>query len=244
MSARILLFDIETSPSLGYVWGKYDQNVIEFDQDWYILSVAWKWLEDADVYVRGLPDYSLYKKAPENDRDLVTDLWKLIDEADIVIAQNGDGFDIKKSNARFITHGLPPPSTYKTVDTLKLARKHFKFDSNKLGDLGKYLGLGTKLTTTGWSLWKGCLDGDPDAWKRMKEYNVQDVVLLEQIYLKLRPWATGHPNLNLYTATEGCPNCGGNHVQRRGFNYAKVQVRQRWHCQDCHSWYSGKVIKK
>jgi hypothetical protein len=78
----------------------------------------------------------------------------------------------------------------------------------------------------------------------MKAYNVQDVLLLEQVYIKLRAWATNHPDLNLYSHAEACPTCQSLRVQRRGFSYAKTQIRQRWHCQDCGSWYSGKVIKK
>lgn len=244
MTARIAIFDIETAPSLGFVWGKYDQNVIAFDKNWYILSYSFKWLDEPEIFVRGLPDYPGYKKDPTNDYELVKDMWHVFDDADIIVAHNGDNFDVKKSNARFITHDLPPPKPFKTVDTLKLARKHFKFDSNKLGDLGQYLELGGKLTTTGWALWRGCMNGDPEAWTRMKEYNAQDVALLEKIYIKLRPWATNHPNLNLYSEQEGCPNCGGLHTQRRGFSHAKVQTRQRWHCQDCGTWYSGKVIRR
>jgi hypothetical protein len=253
VTARIGLVDLETAPSLGWVWGKYDQNVIAFEKNWYILSFSCKWLDEPTVHTRALPDYPSYKKDPEDDRDLVSDLWKFYDAADIVVAHNGDAFDIKKSNARFITHELPPPSSYKTVDTLKIARKHFKFDSNKLGDLGQYLEIGDKLTTTGWKLWEQCMRGDPEAWVRMKEYNAQDVLLLEKVYLKLRPWATSHPNIGLYTVSDdgssnssghSCPTCGSNHVQRRGLSYAKLQVRQRFQCQSCMSWFSGKIVKK
>lgn len=245
MSAKIALLDIETAPNLGYTWGKWEQNVISFVRQWYMLSYSWKWLDSSDVYCKGLCDYPGYRKNVDNDEQLLRDLWKVFDEADIVVAHNGDAFDIKKSNARFIVHDLPPPSTYKTVDTLKLAKKHFKFESNKLGDLGEYLEVGAKLPHTGFEVWKGCMRGDQASWDVMKEYNTQDVLLLERVYLKLRPWATTHPNLTVYGGSkEACPTCGSDHVQRRGFNYAKVQVRQRWRCNSCGSWYSGKIEKK
>jgi uncharacterized protein YprB with RNaseH-like and TPR domain len=205
---------------------------------------AWKWLGQDVVNVRGLCDYPLYSTDKSNDKSLLVDLWDVFNDADIVIAHNGDAFDIKKSNARFVIHDMPQPSPYKTVDTLKIARKHFKFESNKLNDLGSYLQVGNKTTHTGWSLWKGCMDGDLDAWEKMKEYNAQDVLLLESIYLKLRPWSTSHPDLNLYSHAEACPTCQSQKVQRRGFSYAKTQVRQRFHCQDCGSWFSGKIVKK
>jgi DNA polymerase III, epsilon subunit and related 3''-5'' exonucleases len=243
LTAKIALLDIETAPNLGYTWGKWEQNVIAFERQWFMLSYAWKWLEAPEIYCKGLNDYKDYSKDPYSDRRLLQDLWQVFDEADIIVAHNGDAFDVKKSNARFIIHDLLPPSTYKTFDTLKAAKKHFKFESNKLGDLGEYLEVGSKLPHTGFSVWKGCMAGDEASWKTLKEYNIQDVLLLERVYLKLRPWAVGHPNLTIYGDKEGCHTCGSHNVQRRGFNYAKVQTRQRWRCNDCGSWYSGKIEK-
>lgn len=248
MTARVLFIDIETAPSLGWVWQKWQTDVIDFQQNWFMLSFAWKWMGAEHVNVKALPDYAGYVKHKTNDKSLVTDLHKLLDDADIVIGQNSDSFDIKKSNARFIFHKLPPPSTYKTVDTLKLARKYFKFESNKLGDLGKFLNVGSKLPHTGFHLWAGCMEGDEASWKLMREYNKADVALLEEVYYKLRPWAVNHPNLGLYSNPADpqcvCPTCQSNRIQKRGYNYAKLQIRQRWHCLDCRSWFSGKIVKK
>lgn len=247
MTARIVLLDIETAPNLGWVWGKYDQNVIAFHSTTYILSFAYKVLSEAAITVRALPDYKNYSKDMENDKLLVQDLWSVLDEADIIVAHNGDAFDIKRSNARFVVHGLPPPSPFKTIDTLKIAKKHFKFESNKLDDLGQYLGVGEKMSHTGWKLWRGCMEGDPKSWERMKEYNVQDIQLLEGAYLRLRPWATTHPNLNLYgTGVNSlqCPSCSSDRIQKRGFSYAITQVRQRLHCKACGAWFSGAVVKR
>lgn len=244
MTAKIALLDIETAPNLGYTWGKWEQNVIAFETMWYMLSFAWKWLGEDKITCIGLCDYNTYKPGSTDDKKLLKDLWKVFDEADVIVAHNGDAFDIKKSNARFIIHDLKPPSMYKTVDTLKLAKKHFKFESNKLDDLGEYLEVGKKLPNAGFSTWKGCMAGNPDAWELMKEYNIQDVRLLEQVYLKLRPWATTHPDLNIYSHAKNCPTCQSSKVQRRGLAYAKTVVRQRWHCQSCGSWYSGKLVKQ
>jgi hypothetical protein len=247
VDARILLLDLETAPNVGYVWGKYDQNVIKFVRSWFILCVGYKWLGDKDVRVFGLPDYGEhYRAKPEDDSLLVQDLWTLFNQADIIVAHNGDAFDIKRSNARFITHELQPPSTYKTVDTLKIARKHFKFESNRLTDLGEYLGLGGKASTGGFKLWEDCLDGDPEAWEKMKGYNARDVQLLEDIYLKLRPWAASHPDLNMWSEVvkDDCPKCGSHETEKRGYSYARTQTRQRHHCLSCGAWYSGKIVKK
>ncbi len=134
---RVLIFDIESAPNLGYIWGKYEQDVLSYVKEWYMLSFAFKWLGEEKTHVFGLPQYPLYKKDKMNDKQLVESLWKLFDEADIIIAHNGNSFDIKKSNARFIFHGMKPPSPYKSIDTKLVAKRSFNFNSNKLDDLGK-----------------------------------------------------------------------------------------------------------
>ncbi len=239
--AKIVFIDIETAPSLGWVWAKWETNVIEFKKDWYMLSFAYKVMGEKKVVTRGLIDYPEYKKDVENDEALVNDLWKVFDDADILIGHNGDAFDIRKSNSRFLTHALPPPSPYKTVDTLKIARRAFKFDSNKLDDLGHYLGVGRKLPHTGFNLWKGCMTGDPQAWKLMKKYNGHDVELLEKIYFLMRAWAPVHPNVNKGQAA--CPKCASTHTQKRGFSYTLLRQKQRLQCLNCFGWFEGPARK-
>lgn len=239
MKPKILLFDIETSPNLAFVWGKYQQDVIEFKEEWYLLSFCAKWL-DGETIVKGLIDYPSYKKEPANDRELVTDLWKLFNEADIIIGHNGDKFDIRKSNTRFIEHWLTTPEPYKTIDTLKVAKKYFSFNSNRLDDLGRRLGVGRKVKTGGFELWLGCINGDSKAWDLMKKYNKQDVLLLERIYLKLRPWIQNHPNVAIISSREeACPACRSFNLQRRGFGFTKSGKFPRYQCMDCGKWSQG-----
>lgn len=231
---NILLYDIETSPNVAYTWGKYDQNVPEFIQESYMLCYSYRWLGDKSTKVAALPDFDLYKKQPTNDKALVQSLWELFNKADVIIAHNGDAFDIKYSNGRFLTHGLPPPTTYRTIDTLKIARNRFKLNSNKLDDLGQALNLGRKLETGGFGLWVGCMNGDEKSWKLMKKYNKQDVDLLLDVYLTLRPWAKNHPNLNIMFDTDRqCPVCHSHKVQKAGFEFLNGNRRQRWKCQSC-----------
>lgn len=240
---RILFVDIETAPTRGWVWRAYEDNLLKTDHDWYMLSFAYKWAHEDDFHCRALPDYPEYfKKNRECDKELINDLWKLFNEADIIIGHNGDQFDIKKSNARFIIHNLEPPSAFKTVDTLKVARRHFKFNSNKLNDLGTYLGVGVKLPHTGSHLWFSCMENtDPDSWKLMKQYNVQDVRLLEKVYYRIRPWITNHPNIHLYNEEHGnaCPKCGSFDVIKKGFTYTLKTKRQQFQCRGCHGWFTG-----
>ncbi len=235
---KVLILDLETSPNLGFTWQRWEQNVIDVVKDWYILSFSYKWVGEKKVHVHALPDFSGYNKDKEDDRKLCEKLWELLDEADIVVAHNGDQFDFKKSNARFLVHGLVSPSPYKTVDTKKVAKKYFKFDSNKLDELGRQLGIGRKMQHGGFELWKGCMSGDKKSWKTMKDYNIQDVLLLEKVFMKMRPWIGNYPIVSPYAGV--CRNCGGVHLAKRGFSYVnggKYKV-QRLRC-DCGAWNVG-----
>lgn len=237
---KIAYLDIETAPLRGYTWGIWEQDVIEVEQDWFMLSFAVQW-NDGPVKVYALPDYKGYGKEKTNDERLVSELWKVFDRADIIVAHNGDKFDIKKANARFIVHGFNPPSPYKTIDTLKIARKHFKFDSNRLDDLARYLDVGRKLPTSGKSTWLGCMSGEKKAWDLMKKYNKQDIVLLKGVHDRLHRWATIYPNMAVYKGGDGkCPHCTSTELIKRGFGYSKTGRYQRYQCLSCGSWSSGK----
>lgn len=234
---KILFLDIETSPNLGWVWGKYEQDVIRFNKEWHILCFAVKWLTGSKIIAKSLPDYGLYKKDPESDKELVKDLWKFLDEADIVVAHNGDEFDLKKINSRFVFNGLLPPSPFKSVDTLKVARKFFGFTSNKLEDLVLSLNVGKeKLNTGGFSLWLRCMGGDSEAWKKMVQYNKRDVELLERVYYKLKPWDDSHPTFGVYSGERVCSRCNSINLQSRGYYKSKTLTYRRFWCVDCGGW--------
>lgn len=191
---RCLLLDIETSTNLAHVWGKWEQDVIEFERHWYMLCFSYKWMHESTTHVVALPDFKGYKKNPENDKQLLQKLHTLLNEADIVIGHNYSRFDHRKINARFLVNGLPPPSPYAIIDTLKLARAHFAFDSNKLDDLGQQLGLGRKTKTHGKATWLGAMRGDPKEWANMKRYSKQDTVLESKLLERLLPWIPQRSN--------------------------------------------------
>ena len=236
--AKILIFDIETQPNLSYTWGKWQQDVIRFKSEWEMLSFAYKWLGERKTIAVGRDKFS--------EEALVLRLRQLFDEADVVIAHNGNSFDVKMCNAKFIEFGLTPPSYYKSIDTKLVAKRYFRFNSNKLDDLGNILGLGRKIETGGFDLWLGCMQGDKKAWKKMLAYNKQDVVLLEKVYLKLRPWIDNHPGINLLEGRpEACPKCGSGPLQKRGtIKTTKVALIQRYQCQNCGGWSQARKSQK
>lgn len=242
---KVLLFDIETAPNIGAYFELYKEgNIVWNEQYWYILCFSYKWLGDKETHVVALPDFKLWKKDKTNDLEVVKVLWKLFDEAEVIIAHNGNSFDIKKSNVRFLKHGMEAPSAYKQIDTKLLAKRYFKFDSNKLDDLGDFLNIGRKLETEK-GLWKDCMDGSPHAWKMMKQYNIQDTILLEKVYYKLRGWDKIHPNMNLILGSIfNCPICGSDEINKRGYSCTRTSIYQRYQCMNCGGWSQGEVIKR
>jgi hypothetical protein len=229
--AKILLFDIETLPLKVYTWGIRKQyisyeNIIA---DWCVLSWSASWLNSEVV----VSDCLSPKEAKErNDRRLLVGIWKLLGQADIVVAHNGRGFDVKKLNARFIHHDMLPPTPYKLVDTLTAARSVFGFSSNKQGYLAKELALPEKQDMD-MEDWRKCDAGDPEALEKMRTYNEGDVTTLKANYLKLRAWMPTHPNVGAYVDDyDKCPVCGGETAEVKRYPTNK-RARKAWRCVDC-----------
>lgn len=233
---KILALDIETSAILGHVWQMYDANVVHVERDWELLSFAYKWLDDKEVVC-------VTREGEKTDKFLTKKLWKIMNEAEAILAHNGDAFDIKKANAKFLQYKLPPPTPAQSIDTLKIARTKFKLTSNKLDDVAKLLGIGRKVKHPGFALWLGCLADNPNSWLLMEKYNMHDVTLLEQVYLRLRPWAKKHPNV----ATRGlshCPKCNSSKLQKRGVDFNGANAYQRLRCMNCGNWCRSTVPEK
>lgn len=233
---KIILYDIETSPNTAYTWGVYEQNVIKIVKYGEILSFAYKELGSKQIKAYSLADFK------GNEEKLVKKLWEVFNDCDIIVGHNGDNFDNKWSNRMFVKYNLSPPEPYKTIDTLKEAKKRFKFASNKLDDLGEYLGVGRKVQHEGFPLWEKCMSGDKKAFKKMVKYNKGDVALLEKVYLKLRPYMITHPVVVTNTKYV-CPTCGSTHIQKRGWAYTNMFMKRRVQCQTCSRWFLGEQIR-
>lgn len=240
---RILLYDIETAPALVWVWNQWKTNVIATEQDWRLLCFAYRWLGQSETgFVSVLQDPK-FRPDRFDDKWVAQRLAHLFDQADCTVAHNGDKFDRRKANARFLYWNLPIPSPYQTIDTKKESARQFANYSNSLNELGRLLGLGEKEHHTGFDLWRRCMAGDPEAWEMMERYNLQDLDLLEALYLRLLPWI-GHPgqggggvNCALWRkGEEVCPKCGGTRLQRRGRHRTRFSVFQTVWCRECGGW--------
>lgn len=245
LAPRVLVADIETLPIEGYVWQLFDQNVglEQIKTEWSIASYAAKWLGESKIFYENTGGRG--PKKVRDDKKLMQPLWDLLDEADIVVAQNGQKFDIKKINARLIEHGFKPYSPIRIVDTYLVAKKHFGFTSNRLAWMADHLTDTPKSEHKkfpGFELWKEWLADNPAAWVEGKKYNVRDIIATEQVYLKQLPWIKGHPNRAAYSAQKGptCTNCGSAKLQYRGYEVTQQSKFRRTQCTNCGKWGRGK----
>jgi len=238
---RILIYDVETTPIKAWVWQMYDADVVRMIEPSHMLCFAYKWLGEEETHVVSQRQFGRsWRRNMKDDRQLITELHKLFDEADIVVAHNGNTFDQKKARTRMAVNGLPAPSPFFQVDTLQVARKQFKFESNRLDALAQQLGFEGKIETGGFKLWEGCMAGDDESWDKMEEYNIQDIAVLEDLYLTLLNggWIENHPNLSRISGRlEACPRCGGEgRMMKRGTAFTKTVEYQQYQCGHCNSY--------
>lgn len=242
LNTKILFIDIETSPTKAYVWKMWKENIgmNQVVEGSFIMCFCAKWLGD---------DKIIYSETrTENDKHITEQMINLLDQADIIVAHNADRFDVPKINTSAIKHGINPPSPYKVVDTLRMAKKHFKFERNTLAYLADYLGCAPKLTHgkfAGFELWKECLEGNEEAWAEMMEYNIQDVHTLEEVYIKLRPWMKEHPNVAINEESESilCSKCGSPNLLLNGHTVTDISKFKLFRCKDCGGYSRSRVTE-
>jgi DNA polymerase elongation subunit (family B) len=238
---KILIFDIETAPIKAYIWKlwKTDVHLEQIINDWFCIAWSAKWLYSDRTMGNVLTPKEIQN---EDDKRIMVSLWKLINEADIVVSHNGNKFDIPRINSRFIINGLSPTKPYFSVDTCQIARRQFGFSSNKLDALATHFNIPHKLETN-FDLWKRCLNGDKKALQYMLKYNKKDVTILEEVYLKLRPWIKNHPNMgNLGGEQDVCCNCGSDDISiiDNRFYYTSVGKYPLFRCNQCHAVSRGR----
>jgi hypothetical protein len=238
---KILTLDIENAPMMSYHWGLWQQNIgkpmrVEGDRS-YMMSVAAKWLHSDEIFY--------YETRTEDDSELTAAILKLVDEADLIVGHNAQKFDMKKINAYAALNGLKPPSPYRVIDTMLIAKKHFSFERNTLDYLSNALCDNHKSSHgkfTGFELWSECMKGNEEAWQEMKDYNIKDVLVTEELYLKLRPWTKSHPNVSIIadSLVPKCTACGSTSLKHDGYSLTNVSKFKRYRCEACDSYSRGR----
>jgi len=200
----------------------------------YVLCWSAKWYGDDNILFSGVN--TVKPKA------MLVKIYDLLSQADAVIHYNGTKFDIPTLNKEFLLFGMTPPAPYKQIDLLRVAKNQFRFPSNKLDYVAQALGLGKKTKHIGHELWIQCMAKNKEAWAMMEEYNRNDVVLLEKVYDKLKPWIKHHANHGVYEDGLCCTNCASVRFQRRGWAYSQAHKYQRYQCSDCGTWFKASTV--
>lgn len=241
--AKILYLDIETAPKLAYVWAFWKQNiqpkaVLEHG---HIMSFSAIWNDDtADKIV-------YHENRTESDRAITSSLIDLLDQADVVIGQNVDKFDLGYIRGRAIVNRLLPPSPYKTVDTYKVAKNELNMGANSLEYLCEVFNVPIKKKNhskfPGFELWLQCMKQNEEAWNEMREYNIDDTLSVRELYKVMRPYIRNHCNVAIFDERDHtvCPVCGSRHVVKRGYYYSSLGRYQRYRCHNCGSWSRARI---
>ena len=227
-----LFYDIETSYNIVKAWRVgYNLSLQPEDiiKERAIITIAYKWEGEDDVTVLS------WNKGC--DKKIIEDFVKVMSEADELVGHNVDRYDTKFIMARALKHNIPVLPKYQSTDTLKLAKKHFMLNSNKLDYIAQYLGIGHKTKHRGLSMWDDIiLRNDPKALEEMIEYNVQDVFLTEQVYHKLMEYSL--PKVNHASKQTGdkhtCPQCGSDHAELHKTYISSAGTKTRlMNCLNC-----------
>ena len=240
MSPRILVWDLENSPGLGWFYGStYQTNIAKVEKPSRVMSFAAMWTDSLKIEYRS--DFH------DGHDTMVGRAWELLNEADGVVSWNGQGHDSPHINTEFLRAGAPLPSPYKEIDLYRVVRRKFKFHSNRLDFVSQELGIGQKLKNEGIDFWLACMNGDPKAWARFKKYNIEDVRLTfnhYHLYKSAIPKSM-HPNWTLYVDGDACPKCGAvGQLQRRGHAPTVTALYPRFFCKSCGEWSQGKHAER
>lgn len=231
-----LFWDIETTPCIGYFWRPSYRTSISYDnilEQAKIICISYKWQDEDEVHTLVWDG--------KDDKKLVKAFAKELKKSDDAVAHNGDRFDLPWVKTRFLVHGVDFPAKITTTDTLKRARGNFRFPSNRLNDIGEYLGLGKKLDTGGFGLWKDVMKGDEKALEKMVKYCEQDVLLLEKVYHKLKNHVPVTLHEGVYNDNKkwACPSCSSDKVYS---NKKKVSptgvIKREMKCKCCKRYYT------
>ena len=236
LDAKIAIIDVETLPHVAYTWGVWEQNISpnQLIQQGCLLSWGYKELNSSEDKGEILTSREAIDRNPKR---IITDLWKLLSKTDIVIGHNYQDFDRKVINTAFLLNGLPPLK-YKIVDTLKIVRENFSLPSNKMAAINDTLGIRNKISNEGFELWRKCSNGDVESLKTMLEYNVGDLYASEELYYRVRSFASNHPNLALYNdiTEKQCPVCASTDLKVEGLYPPTAKSRyESVRCTKCGS---------
>ena len=236
---RRLFFDIETSPNIGLFWeAGYKKNITTDNiiRERAIICICYKWEDEKEVY-------ALQWDTKQNDKRMLEQFVKVANTANELVGHNGDKFDLAWIRTRCLFHGIDMFPNYQTIDTLKVARSKFRFQSNRLNYIAEFLGLGGKIKTE-FNLWKDILlNKDKIAMEKMIKYCKKDVSLLEEVYKLLGNHIAPKTHYGVIFGEDrgSCPECGAdskNLIKNMSRTTATGVVKIQYQCKVCNKFHS------
>lgn len=221
---KVLFFDIE-STNLNATFGT-------------ILCIGYKWLGNPKVHVPTILDYS--KNNFLDDKGLVKSFAEVYNQADYSCGHYASRFDVPMIQSKLIKYGLPPLAPIPLIDTWRVSRDNFKLHSNRLATIQEFLGVEHAKTAINFDDWLQAAHGNKKALKQVVEHCRLDVLVLEEVFLKLRPLIKNEPSRRLFVDGDGCIACGSKNLQRRGYTVTKTRKYERLQCQTCGKWQKNK----
>ena len=244
-----LFFDIETSPNVAYVWETGYKCRVPYNhiiEERQIICISYKWWREDKTY------NVLWKD--KSDRELLEEFLPIIYSADEVVTFNGDNFDIKFMLGRAAYWGLDAPTKYRSFDLYKKLKAQFKLNSGSLNYACQFFGVGGKIETGGFDLWKNLLQTQDkskaqEATDNMVAYCNQDVVALEDLYNRVNKYTKPVTNMSILHGGDkwGCPKCGSQEVSyAKSSTSAMGVIKRHLSCDVCESYYdiSNKTFMK
>jgi hypothetical protein len=188
--ASVLYLDTEVSKSQMYNYGlRVPSKYISPDNlvnEYYIICWAASYVGRDDVWHDCVTPSEAKKWT---DAKILQKIQKLMKSADIIAGHNVDAYDMKRINTRLLLNGLEPVIGKKTMDTLKIARQKFAFESNRLDYIAQRLGLRPKddITNEDWN--NIVRTGDKATLQKVDKYCQGDVNEGKGVYVRLAKYS-------------------------------------------------------
>lgn len=236
---KILVFDLEVSTKIVHTYQMWDTNISpsHIIEDFYILAFSAKFFGEDKVY------YLDTRKSPKCDIRILEALSDLINQATHLCGHNLKRFDLPTLRSRMIQKGISPIPELPVIDTLGIAKRLFKFSSNKLSELAKYLGCDVLKDDhskfPGISIFTEAMNGNQEAFEAMEHYCKTDSIVTEKILVKLMPW---EPAINFQSNYQKIVcSCGEDKFFKNGIKYTRSGSFQIMRCHKCSKCYLDKT---
>lgn len=243
---KVLVYDIETAPGEVYAFSPIIRYApySQWKRMPFMLQWSAAWLHGGPVVSDTVTPQEVRDR---NDSRIVDSIASLVREADIVLAHNGDTFDIPWVRGRAWLNDLPPLGPVASIDTKKLSAKDFAQPHNNLDALISER-LGRRKIKTDISWWSQIIEtaeaGDDEACtrhlNRMLRYCRKDTRDLRDLFKTMIPHVHRLPRLVDTTDTMVCPTCGSTDLQKRGKRRTKAFSYQQYQCNSCGRYPSEK----